>query len=76
MNMTKERIMIEKQCFKNSLSSFCKKQKVMIKITNRREIKRIQKKLLSRLADQKDLIMSLCKLSSNDIALHAVSLEA
>jgi len=53
----------------------------MIKIMNRKEIKKIQKKsikqILQRIADmltdQRDLIMSLCKLSSNDIFLHAVS---
>jgi len=56
----------------------------MIKIMNRREIKEIQKKLIEQilqriadvLTDQRDLIMSLCKLSSNDIFLHAVSSDA
>ena len=56
----------------------------MIKIMNRREIKKIQKKLIEHilqriadvLTDQRDLIMLLCKLSSNDIFLHAVSSDA
>jgi len=56
----------------------------MIKIMNRREIEEIQKKLIKQilqriadvLTDQKDLIMSLCKLNSDDIALHAVSSDA
>jgi len=56
----------------------------MIKIMNRREIKEIQKKsieqILQRIADvltdQRDLIMSFCKLSSNDIFLHVVSSDA
>ncbi len=56
----------------------------MIKIMNRKEIKEIQKKsieqILQRIANmltnQRDLIMSLRKLSSNDIFLHAVSSDA
>ncbi len=51
---------------------------------NRREIKKIQKKLIKQiiqkiasvLTDQRNLIMLLCKLSSDDIFLHAVSLNA
>ncbi len=51
---------------------------------NRREIEEIQKKsieqILQRIADvltdQRDLIVSLCKLSSDDISLHAVSSDA
>jgi len=56
----------------------------MIKIMNRKEIEEIQKKLIEQilqriadaLTDQRDLIMLLCKLSSNDIFLHAVSSDA
>jgi len=56
----------------------------MIKIMNRREIEEIQKKsieqILQRIADeltgQRNLIMSLRKLSSDDISLHAVSSDA
>ncbi len=51
---------------------------------NRREIKEIQKKLIKQilqriadvLTDQRNLIVSLCKLSSDDIFLHAVSSDA
>jgi len=56
----------------------------MIKIMNRREIKKIQKKSIEQilqritnvLTDQRNLIVSLCKLNSNDIFLHAVSSDA
>jgi len=56
----------------------------MIKIMNKREIKEIQKKsieqILQRIADaltnQRNLIMSLRKLSSNDIFLHTVNSDA
>jgi len=56
----------------------------MIKIMNRKEIKEIQKKsieqILQRITDvstgQRNLIMSLCKLSSDDIFLHTVSSDA
>ena len=56
----------------------------MIKIMNRREIKEIQKKSIEQilqritdvLTDQRNLIMSLRKLSSDDISLHAVSSDA
>jgi len=56
----------------------------MIKIMNKRKIKKIQKKLIEQilqriadvLTDQRNLIMSLCKLNSDDISLHAVSSDA
>jgi len=56
----------------------------MIKIADREEIKKMQKKIikqiLQRIADvlmsQRNLIMFLCKLSSKDISLHAVSSDA
>jgi len=56
----------------------------MIKIMNRREIKKIQKKsikqILQRIADmltdQRNLIVSLRKLNSDDIFLHAVNSDA
>ncbi len=51
---------------------------------NRREIKKIQKKLIEQIlqriadvsTDQRNLIVLLCKLSSDDIFLHAVSSDA
>ncbi len=83
-NVTREEIATRKQRSRNDSSSLRKKWEVMIKIMNRREIKEIQKKsikqILQRIADvltdQRNLIMSLCKLSSNDIFLHAVSSDA
>ncbi len=56
----------------------------MMKIVERRKIKKIQKKSIEQilqritnvLTDQRDLIMSLRKLESKDITLHAVSSEA
>ncbi len=56
----------------------------MIKIINRREIKEIQKKLIEQIlqkiadvsTDQRNLIMSLCKLNNDDVFLHAVSSDA
>ena len=84
MNVIREEIVMKKQHFRSNLSSLCKKWKVMIKIINRREIKKIQKKLIKQilqriadvLTDQRNLIMSLCKLSSDDIFLHAVNSNA
>jgi len=56
----------------------------MIKIMSKREIKKIQKKLIKQILQkiasvstgQRDLIVSLCKLSSDDIFLHVVSSDA
>jgi len=83
-NMTREEIATRKQRLKDDLLSLRKKWEVMIKIMNRREIKEIQKKsieqILQRITDvstgQRNLIMLLRKLSSNDIFLHAVSSDA
>ncbi len=84
MNIIREEIAMKEQRFRDDLSSLHKKWEVMIKIMNRREIKKIQKKsikqILQRIASmstsQRNLIMSLHKLSSDDIFLHAVSLDA
>ncbi len=75
---------MRKQRLREKSSSLCKKCKVIIKIADREEIKKMQKKIieqiLQKIADvsmnQWNLIMSLCKLSSKDIFLHAVSLDA
>ena len=56
----------------------------MIKIADKEEIKKMQKKIVEQIfqkiasvsMNQQDLIMSLCKLSSKDIFLHAVSSNA
>jgi len=82
--VTREEIATREQHSRDNLSSLRKKQEVMIKIMNRREIKEIQKKsieqILQRIANmstgQRNLIMSLRKLSSDDIFLHAVSSDA
>ena len=83
-NMIRERSSMRKQCLKEKLSSLCKKCEIMIKITDKEEIEKTQKKIikqiLQRIADvsmnQQDLIVSLCKLNSEDIFLHAVSSDA
>ncbi len=83
-NVTREEITMRKQHLKSNSSLLHKKWEVMIKIMNKREIKEIQKKsieqILQRIADvltdQRNLIMSLRKLNSDDIFLHAVSSDA
>jgi len=82
--MTREKLSTKEQCLKKRSSSLCKKHEIMIKIANREEIKKMQKKIieqiLQKIADvstnQQNLIMSLCKLSSKDIFLYAVSSDA
>jgi len=82
--VAREEIATKKQRFRDNSLSLRKKREVMIKIMNRREIEKIQKKLieqiLQKIADvltgQRNLIVSLRKLSSDDISLHAVSSDA
>jgi len=82
--VTREEIATRKQRLKDDSLPLRKRREVMIKIINRREIEEIQKKsieqILQRIADvstgQRNLIVSLCKLSSDDISLHAVSSDA
>jgi len=82
--MTREKLSTRKQRFRKKSSSLHKRCEFMIKIADREEIKKMQKKIikqiLQRIADmstsQRNLIMSLCKLSSEDIFLHAVSSDA
>ncbi len=83
-NVTKEELSTKKQRLKERSSSLCKRREVMIKIADKEEIKKMQKKIikqiLQRIADvstsQRNLIMSLCKLSSKDIFLYIVSSDA
>ncbi len=83
-NVIKEELSMRKQHFRKESSSLCKRREVMIKIADREEIKKMQKKIikqnLQKIADvstsQQNLIMSLCKLSSEDIFLYAVSSNA
>ena len=82
--MAREEIATREQRFRGDSSSLRKGREVMIKIMNRREIEEIQKKsveqILQRIAGvstgQRNLIVSLRKLSSDDISLHAVSSDA
>jgi len=82
--VTREEIATREQRLRSDSSSLRKRREVMIKIMNRRKIKEIQKKsieqILQRIADvstdQRNLIVSLRKLSSDDIFLHAVSSDA
>jgi len=82
--MTREELSTRKQRFKEESSLLCKRHKVMIKIANKEEVEKMQKKIikqiLQKIADvsmnQQNLIMFLCKLSSENIFLHAVSSDA
>jgi len=82
--VTREELSMRKQRFREKSLSLCKRREVMIKIANKEEIKKMQKKIveqiLQRIADvsmsQQNLIMSFCKLSSKDIFLHAVNSDA
>jgi len=82
--MTREESSMRKQRLRERSSSLRKKCEVMIKIADREEIKKMQKKIveqiLQRIADvstnQQDLIMFLCRLSNENIFLHAVSSDA
>jgi len=82
--VTREELSMKKQHFKEKSSSLRKRCKIMIKIADREEVKKMQKKIIKQilqritnvLMSQRDLIMSLCRLSSENIFLHAVSSDA
>ncbi len=82
--MTREELSMRKQRLREKSSSLRKKHEVMIKIADREEIKKMQKKIVEQIFQkianvstcQRNLIMSLRKLSSEDISLHAVSSDA
>jgi len=82
--MTKEELSTRKQRLREESSLLCKKCEVMIKIADKEEIKKMQKKIIEQIfqrianmsTSQRNLIMSFCKLSSKDIFLHAVSSDA
>jgi len=73
-----------KQRSRGGLPPLRKGREVMVKIMNRREIEKVQKKSIEQIlqgitnvsTDQRDLIVSLRKLGSDDISLHAVSPDA
>jgi len=73
----------EKQQLRDDLSLLCKKRKILVKIVKRKEMKEIQKRLIDQIfqeianvsTTQQNLIVSLRKLESEDIALHMMSLK-
>jgi len=77
-------VIIRKQQFQDDLSSLRKKRKILVKIVKRKEMKEIQKRLIDQIFQeianmmmmQRNLIVSLRKLESEDIALHAMSSKA
>ncbi len=83
VNVTREEVTTREQRLRDELSSLCKRWEVMMKIAERKEIKKIQKKSIEQILQeitnvstaQRDLIMSLRKLESEDIILYAVSSE-
>ena len=84
VDVTREEAITRKQRFRNDLSSLCKKHEILMKIVKRKEVKKIQKRSINQIfqeiasmsTTQQDLIMSLRKLKSKDIALHMMSLKA
>ena len=82
--MTREEVTTREQRLKDELSSLRKKREVMMKIAERKKIEKIQKKSIEQILQeitnvstaQRNLIVSLRKLESEDIILHAVSSEA
>ncbi len=83
-NVTREEVTMRKQRLRDELSSLRKRWEVMMKIAERKKIEKIQKKSIEQILQeitnmstaQKDLIMFLRKLESEDITLHAMSSEA
>ncbi len=81
INVAKEEATIEKQQFKDDLSSLCKKHKILVKIVKKKKMKEIQKKSIDQIFQeianvlmmQQNLIMLLYKFESEDIALHMMS---
>ncbi len=84
INVAREEAIMKKQQFRDDLSLLCKKRKILMKIMKRKEVKEIQKRLIDQIFQeiasvsmtQRDLIMSLRKLESENIALHMMSLKA
>jgi len=82
--VTREEVTTRKQRLRGELSSLRKRREVMMKIAERKKIKKIQKKYIEQILQeitnvstaQRNLIMFLRKLESEDITLHAVSSEA
>jgi len=47
--MIREELSMRKQCLREKSSSLCKRYKVMIKIADRKEIKKMQKKIIKQI---------------------------
>ncbi len=81
VNVTREEATMKEQRLRDELSSLRKNWKIMMKITERKKVKKIQKKFIEQILQeitnvstaQRNLIMSFRKLESEDITLHAVS---
>ncbi len=75
---------MRKQWLRDDLSLLCKRCKILVKIVKRKKMKEIQKRLFDQIFQeianvlmiQQNLIMLLCKLESEDIALYVMSSEA
>ncbi len=84
VNIVKEEATMRKQWFRDDLSSLRKKREILMKIMKRKEMKKIQKRSINQIfqeianvtTTQQNLIVSLCKLESEDIALHVMSSKA
>ena len=82
--MAREEIATREQRSRDDSPPLRKGREVMVKIMNRREIEEVQKKSAGQILQgiagvstgQRNLIMSLRKLGSDDISLHAVSSDA
>ncbi len=83
VDVVREEATMKKQWLRDDLSSLCKRREILVKIVKRKEMKKIQKRLIDQIFQeitnmsmmQWDLIVSLCKLESEDIALHMMSLK-
>ncbi len=83
IDVAREEVTMRKQQFRNDLSSLHKKREILVKIMKRKEMKEIQKRLIDQIFQeisnviitQRNLIVSLRKLESENIALHMMSLK-
>ncbi len=81
VDVAREEATTEKQWFRDNLSLLCKRREILVKIEKRKEMKEIQKRSIDQIFQeianvstmQRNLIVSLRKLESKDIALHVMS---
>ncbi len=52
VNMTREEVTAKEQCFRSKLSSLCKRWEIMMKIAERKKIKKIQKKFIKQILQE------------------------